>query len=869
MPRAGTATRRRAREGLAPVKPGKISWVHGTKLPFFQAHREAYLEAAELRETGEFYEKLAHLYLAKYGYNTDWAGDLEDGLIVAADVDPDEDVDTLLPEESARRAEYFKKLKGKIGVWFNSQYGGSVEKPQAKVTFKALFDKPELDPPKAAKPRILHYYSRRFYHQRVQAKARAEWEKVSAQENPPKEITAAVMEQLEKEHKAAVEAYTVATSGDAPKTPAEYNTALNNAGYYLQPFVDAIFERFGMNVSLLLCGPIPDHGGRIEMRSVHAGMTNGLVPRIWSDVDRAGFDAAQRSLVQFSHQCFTEAECQERSLDTAGSDSAAAAVGMPVSSSLSPTDTSQAPSSSPPGTTQVSRPATTAALAASAVPQPAATAGPDLSMVDSETGRGDDDGDLRGDLSGVVPSTWWSSMGQRKDPRIGRALGAELARLPDNERETEMEALREMSEKDIEDANEMAQNRLFFARVARGIDATLADAMSSDPEESDPEEPQPMAHPVLPRVPRLKPRPLRWTTPHLLRWTTLLPPPMDDAPPPPMDDLLPPPMDDTPPPPMDDTPPPPMDDAPPPPMDDAPPPPMDDVPPPPMDDAPPPPMNQPPPPMDDAPPPPMDDAPPPPMNDQPPPPIDPPPVQPPPTGAWPVPMAGEKWPDELANAVAGFARGQAWGGVKWETCVSRLLELERLHGFVEKGQLKAPAGKNERPEEVAEFMNLRQRWGNPFPLKSDIGPRDLEGTFAQRWWTWWKAGQPEARVAADEWQEAREMEESAWDEMRKRHGRNGILLYLGGLLWWGEAAAVEGAGSELLKDWGLAVDNVCAVLGEVVGNGEHQRDDEIGDKEAAPPAAAKASARTTRSKRKETQDADKENDVPKRRRRSA
>jgi hypothetical protein len=43
-----------------------------------------------------------------------------------------------------------------------------------------------------------------------------------------------------------------------------------------------------------------------------------------------------------------------------------------------------------------------------------------------------------------------------------------------------------------------------------------------------------------------------------------------------------------------------------------------------------------------------------------------------------------------------------------------------------------------------------------------------------------------------------------------------------GLLWWGEAAAVEGAGSELLKDWGVAVDEVCAVLEEVVkvvGNG--------------------------------------------------
>jgi hypothetical protein len=148
--------------------------------------------------------------------------------------------------------------------------------------------------------------------------------------------------------------------------------------------------------------------------------------------------------------------------------------------------------------------------------------------------------------------------------------------------------------------------------------------------------------------------------------------------------------------------------------------------------------------------------------------------------------------------------------------MSGLLQLERMYGFAEKGQLKAPAGKNERPEEVAEFMNLRRRWGNPFPLKSDIGPRALEGTFAQRWWTWWKAGQPEERVAGDQWLEAGEMEGSSWDEMRKRHGRNGMLLYLGGLLWWGEAAAAEGAGSELLNDWGFAVDEVCAVLGEVV-----------------------------------------------------
>jgi hypothetical protein len=46
--------------------------------------------------------------------------------------------------------------------------------------------------------------------------------------------------------------------------------------------------------------------GGTSSGSVHAGMSNGLVPRIWSDFDRGGFEAAQRSFVQFSHQCFSK-----------------------------------------------------------------------------------------------------------------------------------------------------------------------------------------------------------------------------------------------------------------------------------------------------------------------------------------------------------------------------------------------------------------------------------------------------------------------------------------------------------------------------------------------------------------------------------
>jgi hypothetical protein len=111
MPRAGTAARRRAHEGKAPGKPGKTSWVHGTKLPFFEEHRQDYLAAAEIKGTGAFYEKIAHLYLRKYGYHTPWNGDLNSDQDVASDVDLDEDVDDLELDEAASRATYFKVMK--------------------------------------------------------------------------------------------------------------------------------------------------------------------------------------------------------------------------------------------------------------------------------------------------------------------------------------------------------------------------------------------------------------------------------------------------------------------------------------------------------------------------------------------------------------------------------------------------------------------------------------------------------------------------------------------------------------------------------------------------------------------------------------
>jgi hypothetical protein len=93
---------------------------------FFQAFKDDFLAATEIKATGPFYSRVGQLYLDKYGYHTAWNDDLPDGEDVADDVDPDEDVDSLDPEEADFRAAYFKQLRQKIGVWYNSNYGAGL-----------------------------------------------------------------------------------------------------------------------------------------------------------------------------------------------------------------------------------------------------------------------------------------------------------------------------------------------------------------------------------------------------------------------------------------------------------------------------------------------------------------------------------------------------------------------------------------------------------------------------------------------------------------------------------------------------------------------------------------------------------------------
>ncbi|KAJ7759853.1 hypothetical protein B0H14DRAFT_3895775 [Mycena olivaceomarginata] len=130
--------RPRHQKGQPKAKPGKLSWLHGTKKVFFASRKEDWLREAEAGRSGPFYLKISKLYVKKYGLTMADDQDLEFDVADPPDSAMDKVVhEALSPEEQAVRREYMKTLRTRIGNWYRGEYGSLLKSD--KVAFKELF----------------------------------------------------------------------------------------------------------------------------------------------------------------------------------------------------------------------------------------------------------------------------------------------------------------------------------------------------------------------------------------------------------------------------------------------------------------------------------------------------------------------------------------------------------------------------------------------------------------------------------------------------------------------------------------------------------------------------------------------------------
>jgi hypothetical protein len=147
-----------------------------------------------------------------------------------------------------------------------------------------------------------------------------------------------------------------------------------------------------------------------------------------------------------------------------------------------------------------------------------------------------------------------------------------------------------------------------------------------------------------------------------------------------------------------------------------------------------------------------------------------------------------------------------------------LIALERAWGFPAKGLLAAPGKDEGRPAEIATFMKYGRKWEGRQELETKtVGPREMEGSFAHGWWRWWRSLQPQKRKESEDGVLTcvNNLSAEEWEMVAKTHGRNGMLLVVGCLLWWGDAAAAT-QDTPLQLEWKKAVEDVTWVLGKTL-----------------------------------------------------
>jgi len=150
--------------------------------------------------------------------------------------------------------------------------------------------------------------------------------------------------------------------------------------------------------------------------------------------------------------------------------------------------------------------------------------------------------------------------------------------------------------------------------------------------------------------------------------------------------------------------------------------------------------------------------------------------------------------DTAVTNDASVTQMRDWGH-EWMECVHAFVKFQQQSNFPDTGPSFPPAA-GVRPTEIGAWMKNRRPW-------KDVEIADIAG-FVQKWWDWWSSLQPDSRTAND-----MPMIDMDWEKLKKP-GRNGFLLIILSLVWWGKASGRD-------EEWQTAVAEFSKVLHCMLG----------------------------------------------------
>ncbi|KAI0055823.1 hypothetical protein BV25DRAFT_1842717 [Artomyces pyxidatus] len=329
----GFDTREEAEASLMPRKktgnaPGRPTALKGSIIPFLQKRMPAYLKLDTDRQKTVFYDRMTRLLFIRYGRDNPLAGDVPEDV-----PNPDESVLNAVEEfgdETEEEREAREKLRADVrarvaGVYRDARRKltqGQAPTKQAQNSFVKLISQLVKRP---RREQYVHVYQSEFFTTRIEAKFNQEWAKCVAEagrkaqplpcrldvhnrvireswEEESETFKNSVHELVETRFREATEEYE-RTYIEKPKTEEDRAWAIPNAYMFLQPIANLLADRFGMAVSILMAGPVPE-SSEIDMLSVHSGKTSGVAQEIWPDYDRDGYKATASSMIGFAKAAF-------------------------------------------------------------------------------------------------------------------------------------------------------------------------------------------------------------------------------------------------------------------------------------------------------------------------------------------------------------------------------------------------------------------------------------------------------------------------------------------------------------------------------------------------------------------------------------
>ncbi|KJA15176.1 hypothetical protein HYPSUDRAFT_149496, partial [Hypholoma sublateritium FD-334 SS-4] len=314
---------------VAMVNPGGFS---GLRKAFLDAEQETYNAAVEDNRAADTLADIQRRYFKRFPLSLPFSEEpTEEFLNSVDDAAPDPELKPpskdMSPEAFARAQRVYefevKELKmRKAQIKRRLQYVHNKTKNQ-----QAAYSMGSVDDPMAVlmskltgislhRPRLKTAYNLWGPENRAEAALRSAIYKECFDALPEEQKKAWAL-RAEAEHNESLRKVEDALKAGPSTSPVDRQKVINCLPKFIEPLLDLIADHTGWKLSVIAGGPEPADGGRLNVISIHSGVTSGSVKMNYGRSERIAYkEHVMTSFGRFLTKCYPVQECRERALQT-------------------------------------------------------------------------------------------------------------------------------------------------------------------------------------------------------------------------------------------------------------------------------------------------------------------------------------------------------------------------------------------------------------------------------------------------------------------------------------------------------------------------------------------------------------------------